>query len=395
MLWTDKYAPDSLDAVAGNETARQEMRKWALEADAGKKVKPMLVHGPVGTGKTASVVALAREMKWNLLETNASDLRDEATLKRLYGLSMKSNSLYGERQLILIDEIDSVSDRKEYSTVKELVKESSQPVVLIANDVWNQKLADFRFSCKLVEFKKVNASTILKALEAIAAKEGFEARFAEEIASGSSGDLRAAITDMQALGSSAERFESYREREENVFNAVKNVFKAASYKDAVEAGENLSVDFDLFQRWIEENIPAEYEKANEQAQAFAWLSRADVFKGRIMKRQHWGFLKYVRALTLAGVASSRDAVYRKFTKYAFPGIMRKYSQTRERRGLVKSALKKARTELHLGSSEAREALVMLSSCEGLGTYLQLSHEEGSLLPELYKNEKKKHGKAKD
>ena len=67
--------------------------------------------------------------------------------------------------------------------------------------------------------------------------------------------------------------------------------------------------------WVDENLPHEYEKPQDLARAYEMLSRADVFKGRIRRWQHWRFMVYINALMTAGVASAKDEKYHKFVSY--------------------------------------------------------------------------------
>ncbi|MEK6954700.1 MAG: AAA family ATPase [Candidatus Micrarchaeota archaeon] len=430
-LWTQKYAPANLAQVAGNEEARGEIKKWALEADRGKKGRPLLIHGACGIGKSAVAYALASEMGWEVLETNASDLRDGEMLKKIYGAAASSAGLYGVRRLILIDEIDSVSDRQEFAAIAQIVKESSQPIIFIANDVWNQKLGALRFSCVQVEMKKVNSASIRKRLAEIAGaeisnggekpktdaenanakgksdKEGngslenhetlinIDSKI-EIISKNASGDIRGALNDLQGTQQmelfDLERFG--RDRDENIFEAVRAVFKTMSYKNATAAGNNYNTqEFDMLMKWLEENIPIEYEKKEEIAQAFSWLSRADVFKGRIMRRQHWGYLKYAGVLATAGIALSKADTYRKFSKYQFPSGIKMMGQTKKSRELMKGIRRKVAGKLHISMDDAQAAFAALSADHRFLEYLELGEDEMSISAELYKNEKQKKGKA--
>ena len=57
--------------------------------------------------------------------------------------------------------------------------------------------------------------------------------------------------------------------------------------------------------WVEKNIPKEC-KGRELAQAFDALSKADVFKGRIYRQQHWRFLVYQNFLLSAGMSAAKN-----------------------------------------------------------------------------------------
>ncbi|MFH0972263.1 MAG: replication factor C large subunit [Candidatus Micrarchaeota archaeon] len=395
MLLNRKYAPQNLKEVAGNEDAKIEIHKWALEAER-RKMQPLLIHGGVGVGKTAIAMALAKEMGWDVLETNASDLRDAEMLRKVYGAGAASSGLYGNKRMILIDEIDSVSDRQEFATLQEIIKQSSQPIVLIANDLWNPKIGALRFECKQVELKKINSASIRKRLIEIAGLENMnEGGKADQIAKNASGDIRGALNDLQGTydmeSFDAEKFG--RDRDEKIFDAVMAVFKTMHYSTAIKAGEHYNTqESDMLMKWIEENIPLEYEKDAEIAEAFNWLSRADLFRGRVMNRQHWGFLKYANALSTAGVALSKAGTYRKFSRYQFPSSIKMLGKTKKNRALLKGINKKVAAKLHVSVTDAVAASSSLSAIGGFSEYFGLSEEEQSLAAELYKHEKHKEGK---
>ena len=63
------------------------------------------------------------------------------------------------------------------------------------------------------------------------------------------------------------------------------------------------------------NLPKEYLKSQDLARAYEHLSRADVFKGRIRRRQHWRFLVYIFNLLTAGISSAKDERNPEFIKY--------------------------------------------------------------------------------
>jgi len=372
-LWILKHAPAKLGDCAGNEEAREEMRQWALLTEAGKPAKPLLLAGPTGVGKTAAVRALAAEMGWQIIETNASEHRDRESLERLFGGSGSSLTLFGSKRLIVVDEVDAGLDKGGLPAISALVSAATQPVLLVANDAWNPKIASLRAYCKIVEFKPVNATTVRKALDKIAVAEGGrDATLVSEISLSCNGDLRSAVNDLQA------GFTGERERKHNVFRVVGKIFKTESYGEALKAADDSEVDFDLLYRWLEENVPAEYEKPGEIAAAYDWLARGDVFRSRIMKRQAWKLYKYVRALVVAGVAVAKEKRYSKFSRYAFPTIMKKLSAARESRAALKSAAKKTGAKMHCEASCARDALSTIGWIEGATTYFGLTETEAGL-----------------
>lgn len=375
LLLTEKYAPRSLQEVIGNDEQRTEIKKWALEFQRGKAQKPLLLYGPPGTGKTACAKALAAEFQWTLIETNASDVRDPESLRKILGAGGKG--LFGENRLLLLDEIDGAFDRGEVPELVRTIRENNQPMVLTANDLWNKHLANVRPLVKAVEFKKVNSKSIAEFLTRIAKTEQMtvEKIAIDTIAKSSNGDVRSALIDLQS-GASGER-----ERSTNVFEAVGTVFKTSNYTKSIAASENLDIDLDTFIKWIEENIPAEYEDAGERERAFQWLAKADAMNRRIKKRQYWGLLRYVRAFSHSGVSLSKKEMYRKFTPYQFPSLLKMLSSSRVNRNSLESLSEKLAKQMHCSSRKVNSQLAFLAMLP-LEQKMELSEDETSVLNKL-------------
>ncbi|MEK6923897.1 MAG: replication factor C large subunit [Candidatus Micrarchaeota archaeon] len=378
-MWIFKHAPATVEECAGNDEARAFVKTWALEWGRGKRGKPILLAGPPGTGKTALAHALALQMGWTLVEASPSDVRNKEALHKTFGRNAASGGLYGGMRLLLVESVDTAFDRGGVPELLKIMGESRQPMLFTANDAWEPKISALRANCSLVDFKGVNTRTLAKVLARINGLEGAGRTAVEvdDIASSSKGDLRSAVIDLQ-YGS-----EGGRERKNNVFRAVAKLFNAENYWDAVKAAEEADVDFDFFIRWIEENIPVEYEDAGEVAAAFDSLSRADVFKGRIERRRHWELFKYYRALATAGVALSKRKRYFKFSRYAFPAIIRQLSASKAARQARKGTAKKAGAVMHCSGSQALETLAVTRPPQAFGEALGLQDAEADYFKENY------------
>lgn len=243
------------------------------------------------------------------------------------------------------------------------MKNAAQPVILTANDVWKPSLATLRSYCNMQPMRKVNSRSIAALLRRIAEKENVKVpdEVLTSIANSSSGDLRSAINDLQALGEGgvgAAEVVGRRDREQNIFESVREVFKASGYEEARNVMRSVD-DRDIFVKWIEENIPLEYEKPEEIERAFERLSRADVFEGRIIRRQHWGFMRYANDLATAGVALAKDEPYHKWVKYQFPKIISALGRSRGERALSRAIGLKIGRKCHVSSKDAVELFLPL------------------------------------
>jgi len=372
LLWTEKYFPKALNEFIGNSEIVERTLEWAEAWNKGFKQKPLLFYGATGAGKTCLGLLLARINAWDLFELNSSDMRDKETIERLCGAAAFNSTFSGKLRLVLLDEIDGLQSRDTggYAAITKILKESENPVILTANDIYaDQKMALIRPLCECLQFKKINYLSIAKFLKNIALKESvIEAGDALKLlAKNSSGDLRSAILDLQCLALDDKKVSEkeinslhIRERPENIFNVLRKIFKARNFFEVRQATAHSEVDSDMLQKWIEENIPAEFNN-KEMPKAFEMLSKADVFNGRIMGRQHWGFKRYSNDLSTAGVVLCRENPERKFVKYNFPGIIKALKASSAERQLKKQVASKIAGKVHSSSKAViREDLPFIS-----------------------------------
>jgi len=348
MLLYLKHSPSKLDDLFGNDEARMQARRWILNWLRGKKQRPILIHGPVGTGKTSVAVALQKEYDLELIQMGTSELRNKENIERVFSNAATADSLSGKKKLLLIDDVDALqrSDSGGSAAISRLLRSSACPIMLTALDIWDKKLSGIRAECEIVAFRKITKPSISKVLARIVAAEGMVVP--EEtilsIAEGANGDVRSAINDLQSGASGS------RDREKDIFERVRAVFKSVSYADAKKATQG-DVDYNLLKLWVDENIPAEYEVVDDLARAYNMLSRADIFEGRI-RNSHWGYLKYTIDLMSIGVALSKSQLYRKFTKYQFPKYLKEMGATVARRAMMKEIGKKIGAHVHLNRRDA-------------------------------------------
>lgn len=359
MLFTEKHSPKEWNQFIGNSEILEKTKKWAEAWEKGKPQKPLLFYGSPGNGKTALALLTAGVMNWDLFELNASDFRTKEIIERLAGAASQGASFSGKKRLILLDEIDGLQrqDRGGAGAVSKILKNSNNPVILTANDIYaNQKLAAIRSNSELLHFKKINYLSIAKYLREICEKEliSFDEEAVKELAKNSEGDLRAALLDLQSLSfegkvdSEKVKEIDFRQRNENVFNIIRKIFRSNSLQEIREARYKSEVDSDLLMQWIHENIPREFKETDISA-AMDFFSKGDVFEGRIFKRQNYGFKRYSYDLMSAGATLSRENQYSGWTQYMFPQLIKSLSASKSVRTTKLSLCKKIAKKIHSSS----------------------------------------------
>jgi len=369
--WTVKHKPKSLSEVVGNQEAIEKLVNWVKSWDKSvPKQRAAFLYGPPGIGKTVSVEALANDLNMELVEKNASDYRTEEAVQRFAGLASQYGTLFGKKRLVLFDELDGITgteDRGGVGAITAVVKTARCPIVLIANNAYDPRLATLRFYCLLVEFKKPPTGEVMKHLNRICDREEIKAEEAalKFIAQRSEGDVRSAVNDLQALaqGKKVLTYEdvswlAYRDRKEAIFNVLRLIFYGKSADAAKRAVDMADVDPDMLFEWIYENLPHHLRDSKDLAQAMDSLATADLYRGRIKTSQNWGLTRYVIDFMTAGVAMARERTKPAgFVPLRFPERIRMLSKTRSERLMQGQIGLKIKRKCHISANRARKEIL--------------------------------------
>ncbi|MFQ3318886.1 MAG: replication factor C large subunit [Natronomonas sp.] len=318
--WTEKYRPSTLSEVRGNNKARDALEEWAETwDDHGDAV---IIHGSPGVGKTSAAHALASDMDWPVLELNASDARTKDEIERFAGRAAANTTIGGTRQLIILDEADNLhqhKDRGGAAAMTRLVKNATQPIVLIANDYYEMS-SGLRSACEDIEFRDISTRSIVPVLRDICRQEDvtFDEDVLERIAEQNHGDLRGAIKDVQSRERDGEILdtgsEGERDRTEDIFSFLDAVLKEESAEEALQTAYAVDETPDNLLQWIEDKVPKVYE-GDELADAYEHLANADVWLGRVRATQNYTYWRYATDNVSAGVAAVRQEERGGWTRY--------------------------------------------------------------------------------
>ncbi|WP_394740332.1 replication factor C large subunit [Natronococcus roseus] len=336
--WTETYRPTTLSEVRGNNKARDQLKEWAESWDDHRKA--VIVHGSPGVGKTSAAHALANDMGWPVMELNASDSRGADVIERVAGEAAKSGTLTAGgsgRRLVILDEADNFHGNADYGGSREVtrvVKDANQPIVLVANEFYDMSQS-LRNACETIEFRDVSKRSIVPVLRDICRREGveFEEEALEKIAESTSGDLRSAVNDLQAVAEEAERLTvedvvtSERDTTEGIFDFLDALIKEEDAQGALYASYDVDETPDDLLNWIEDNVPKDYA-GEELADAYGFLSNADRWLGRVRATQDYSFWRYATDNMTAGVAASRREPKGGWTRYGPPSYWSKLGRTK-------------------------------------------------------------------
>ncbi len=352
----EKYRAACFEDIKGQNLTIQEAKNF-LKTFPMKKA--LILTGPVGTGKTSLAIALANENNLELFELNASDLRNRASLEEVLKPSLEQQSLFRKGKLILMDEADGITatDRGGLPELIALITKTKFPIVITCNDIWQKKFSGLRQKCKIINVEALKKEDLLEILKNIQDKENSKLKpeTLNLIIQNAKGDVRAALNDLQtviSLGEETLKTElCEREKQESIFDALKELFQNPTSKDTPRLFDNLGTNLDETLLWIEENIPQEYQ-GKALAKAYDCLSKADVFKGRIYRQQYWRFLVYQNFFLSVGVSAATMLKNKKFTKYKRPTRILKIWLANQKNAKKKSIIIKYARFCHMSKKKA-------------------------------------------
>lgn len=195
----NKFAIDQLKAIV----------KFGNMPNLILVVRPthLLVKGPPGTGKTSSVMCMARQMlkdyvKSAVLELNASDDRGiDVVRDKIKGFAhQKVQVPPGMHKLIILDEGDAMTESAQQALRMIMTEYSSTTRFAIACNESSKIIEPIQSRCAIVRFTKLNDQEVIERLQVVAAKEDIEITEDgyEALVFTADGDMRYALNNLQA-----------------------------------------------------------------------------------------------------------------------------------------------------------------------------------------------------
>ena len=342
--------------------------------DGRPEKRAVVLSGSPGIGKTSAALALANEMGWAAVEMNASDQRTGDIIRRIAVEGSRYDTFSddgeflsasdGKRKLIILDEADSLygnSDRGAGPVIGELVKTASQPVILIANDLYalNKKSSAVKDGSLQISFRKPTPASVAKVIRSVASSEGVNVseEAALRIAENASGDMRAAVRDLQALAMSRTEITAEdadvlggREARSEMYDVISAIYRRRDSALAREKYFQAGTDPDSLMLWLSENMPYEVKSSGDLVRVAEKLSRADVYLGRVSKRMSYGFYSYALDIMIHGIPDSIKNSPVSHDRIRFPSYLMKMSRSKGIRAIRKSTAAKIAAATHTSSS---------------------------------------------
>jgi len=397
-MWVEKYRPETLSEVMGNDYAKEEFLRWIGRYRAGNvREKGVFLVGPQGVGKTSFVLAAARELDFHLLELNASDVRTskalESFLSRLPRQRLMDTFIEGREksEMVFLDEVEGihgVADRGGLKTLLEFAEREEMLLVLSANFPDPRKHRKLLSGFKVIPFKPLNVRQLLALIGRVASKEGVEIarEKMERLAVLSRGDARFALNKLQELASGYGDLEETWVETLPLKEAVTDLLGRVSLKQAREIiSSSLASPEDIYKA-LAESIASSDLSPGRKASSLDALSRVDVLMGRIRRRSLWKLYRELILLIPGAVEELHEGEVgfsEGIPQYVFYRWIK-----RRRRSLLDDLSKRLGRRLHMSSRKTLHHVLpylsyMIGKGDGeMGRGLGVTRDEKTVLLEV-------------
>lgn len=246
-IWVEKYRPKTLDEVVGQEEIVKRLKGYVER----KNIPHLLFSGPPGTGKTATAIALTRDLfgeAWrdNFIEMNASDERGIDVVRHKIKEFARTAPIGGAPfKIIFLDEADALTADAQAALRRTMEMFSRSCRFILSCNYVSRIIEPIQSRCAVFRFKAVPKEAMKKRLLEICKKEGVKITEdgIEAIIYISGGDFRKAINALQgasAIGEVVDREKIFQITATAQPEEINAILETALKGNFVEAREKLS-----------------------------------------------------------------------------------------------------------------------------------------------------------
>lgn len=202
--WVEKYRPQTLDEVVGQDHTILRLKRYVKEGN----MPNLMFTGPAGVGKTTTAIALAKEMlgeywRQNFLELNASDARGIDTVRNDIKNFCRLKAVGSPFRIIFLDEVDNMTKDAQHALRREMEMYTKTSSFILSCNYSSKIIDPIQSRCAIFRFTPVKGHQIMDRLKYIAETENLKISTGaiESIVYFAEGDMRRAVNILQASSS--------------------------------------------------------------------------------------------------------------------------------------------------------------------------------------------------
>jgi replication factor C subunit 2/4 len=205
--WVEKYRPKNSDEILLEPFIKEKIENILKS----RSIPNMIITGEPGTGKTSTILFLAKQLygsdyEENVLELNASDDRGLSIINNtIYPFCKKKSSIKDmnkpQHKLVILDEADSIT-QKAQNLLSNIISEfrKNTRIVFICNDC-TQIIESIQSRCMIIKYPRINSDNMYMKIESICKAESipYTKDGIETLLFVSDKDIRQAINNLECI----------------------------------------------------------------------------------------------------------------------------------------------------------------------------------------------------
>ncbi|MGV8143227.1 MAG: replication factor C small subunit [Methanothermobacter sp.] len=199
--WVEKYRPQTLDEVVGQDHIIQILKRYVKEGN----MPNLMFTGPAGVGKTTTALALAKSIlgeywRQNFLELNASDARGIDTVRHEIKNFSRLKSVGAPFRIIFLDEVDNMTKDAQHALRREMEMYTKTSSFILSCNYSSKIIDPIQSRCAIFRFTPIKGPQITERLKKIAEAENINTTpgALKSIVYFAEGDMRRAVNILQA-----------------------------------------------------------------------------------------------------------------------------------------------------------------------------------------------------
>jgi hypothetical protein len=333
-----KYKPIKLDDIIGNTTSINYIKNWLdsyevvkdflklngllkksskgrkkklinitnTELEYSKRKGNLLITGPHGSGKSSIISIILNEYNYEIISLNMLDQKIKIDIDLISKFAMNNNE-ENKKQILLIDELESVITLNDKNAVFNIIKDNNfkrwMPIIIITNNQHNKQLNEAKKYSNEVKIYQPYESEIIKWVNNICKNEkiSLDCEQIKKFVEYCQSDMRKILIQLDELkinygtnkinSSILENFMNIMKKKDLDFDLYKATNKMLTdYRDIETCLELYETEKVLMPLMIHENY-YKFIKENEYSKVLDNLSIGDILENYIYGEQNWDLLE--------------------------------------------------------------------------------------------------------